>query len=129
MASRDEQRDRARRAVRAVMSQRGWNPTDLAKAAGIDMGTAGDFLSGARWPRQKNQGKIETALEWKAGTIAEIEAGADPPGSVPAPEQGGVLLSLPPEVLEGLSPTEREEVVAAARLTALQKAREIRGSQ
>lgn len=40
----------------------------------------------------------------------------------------GVLLDIPDEALVGLSQIERDEVVTAARLAALSKAREIRGN-
>lgn len=53
-----------------------------------------------------------------AGVDAHVGAGRD--------DAAGVMLDLPPEALQGLSPMEREELVAALRLRALEKAREIR---
>lgn len=51
------------------------------------------------------------------------------PGASVSPgrdDADGVLLDLPDEALQGLGEIEREEVIAAARLAALKKAREIR---
>ena len=48
-------------------------------------------------------------------------------GTVSTSDQdAGVLLSLPPEALEGLTPTEREEAISAAKATLLERVREIR---
>lgn len=138
------QNEEGRRIVRAnvssEMSTRGWNVVDLARAARIDVGTAGDFLNGSRWPQRATQNRIEEAVDWHLGTIYNWEHGL--PGSARpedyerlghhretvADEQQdvGVLLSMPPEALEGLGPAEREEVIAAARLSGLRAAREIR---
>lgn len=127
MAS-DEGRAAARRAVSGEMSRRGWNPGDLAREAGVDPGTVGDFLSGARWPKLRTFGRIEAALGWEPGSITAHADGAPPPSAVGDTGQDavGVALDLPAEALEGLTPIEREELVAALRLRALEKAREIR---
>lgn len=127
--------------VGSEMSERGWNIGDFARAAGIDLGTAGDFLNGTRWPQRATQRRIELALDWEPGTIFRWERNLPKgyrPGDfseeqleddetvTPADQDAGVLLSMPAEALEGLSPAEREEVIAAARLSALRTAREIR---
>jgi hypothetical protein len=123
----EDGRAAARRAVGAQMSERGWNPADLAKAAGIDPGTVGDFLSGARWPKQRTQGRIEKALDWAPGTLMAIATGAPAPAvGAGGQDPPGVLLDLPDEALEGLSAVERDEAITAARLALLAKAREIR---
>lgn len=117
------------------VASRQWNVVDLAKAAGIDVGTAGDFLNGTRWPQRATQTKIERALDWRPGSIARWEADLAPweplsredGETVSTDDQdAGVLASLPPEALEGLDPADRAEVIAAAKLSALEKAREIR---
>ena len=65
--------EEGRRIVRAnvasEMSKRGWNTADLARAAGIDLGTAGDFINGTRWPQIATQNKIEEVFEWSPGSI------------------------------------------------------------
>lgn len=62
----------ARRAVMRLMAERDWNPARLATEAGIDYGTAGDFLNGKRWPKVGTLGKIDRALGWTPGTLAAI---------------------------------------------------------
>lgn len=79
MAQTNNQR-RAADAVAARMAHLEWNNTQLVTATGADPGTVGDFLNGKRWPKLGTQGKIERALEWPAGTLRAIAAGA------PAPE-------------------------------------------
>lgn len=101
---------------------------ELARRADVDQGTVGDFLNGKRWPRSDTRGAIETALEWQAGAIGSLAEGQLPyVGPEVQDPDGGVLLDLPDEALAGLSDLEREEVLAAAKETALRKAREIRG--
>lgn len=72
------------------MADRGWNIADLATKAGVDPGTAGDFLSGKQWPKIGTQGKFERALGIQPGTLGRLargETGAsllDGPGKLPA---------------------------------------------
>lgn len=124
-------RDWVRQRVETELSNRGWNIADLAREAGTDPGTVGDFLGGSRWPQYATRSRIATALGWTPDSIALIERGAEPmPGTVGTSTQdAGVLLDMPPEALEGLGPAEREEVITAAKLSALEKAREIRRRQ
>jgi len=68
----------ARRAVEAEMGDRGWDIQRLSQEAGLDPGTVGDFLSGARWPRIPTRGSIERALGWQPGRLAEIADGVEP---------------------------------------------------
>lgn len=127
--------------ISSEMAQRGWNVSDLARIARIDVGTAGDILNGSRWPQRATQNKIEDAIGWARGTIYRWEkglpAGWDRHGDYPevqddsetvgaSTEDAGVLLDLPAEALDGLGPAEREEVITAAKLSALATAREIR---
>lgn len=116
-------------AVLAEMAGRSWTTMDLSRAAGIDPGTAGDFLAGKRQPKIGTLGKIDKALGWDAGELARItrEGGAPKKATVGAePHNEDVLLHLPAAALDGLSDMEREEVIARARAVALQAAREIR---
>lgn len=76
---RTEGRTRARLAVLAETAHRQWTNTELARRAEADIATISDFLSGERWPKSPTQGRIESALDWPAGTISAIAAGMDPP--------------------------------------------------
>lgn len=110
----------------------GWNISDLARNSGLDVGTVGDFISGQRWAQPATQNKLEQALGWAAGSIVLITRGGEPVTAVdvetvgPGDQDADVLASLPPEALEGLDAADRAEVIAAAKLSALEKAREIR---
>lgn len=111
------------------MTGRGWTNADLARAAGVDAGTVGDFLGGVRWPKGITKAKFAAALGWTPESLDRIERGDEPVSAetVSSSDQdAGVLLDMPPEALEGLGPAEREEVITAAKLSALAKAREIR---
>lgn len=118
--------ERIRQAVEAQMAARQWNINDLAIAAGVDPGTVSDLLNGLRNPRMATLAKIEQALGWPAGAILQIGVGEPVNLSVRPVSDGAVMLDLPPEALEGLGPAEREEIQAAAKATALERAREIR---
>jgi hypothetical protein len=123
-------RANARAKIAEAMADRGWNVSDLARAANIDVGTAGDLMNAIRWPQRATQNKIELALGWSPGSIGSYQRGEEPPPSSETvgtrTQDDGVLLSMPPEALEGLSPADREEVITAAKLSALQTARAIR---
>jgi lambda repressor-like predicted transcriptional regulator len=131
MAANDEGRDRARRRINEELAKIPMSPTDLSRKAGVDPDTVADFLSGRRWPQVGNRHKIAVALNWTPESIELIVGGGEPvvagAETVGADDQdAGVLASLPPEALEGLDAAERAEVIAAAKLSALQTAREIR---
>lgn len=85
MAQTDDQR-RASDAVASWLAARRLNPTWLVESAGVDPGTIGDFLNGARWPKLSTMGKIEAALGWEFGTIRRIGQGGEVP---PLPESVG----------------------------------------
>lgn len=78
-------RDVARREVRRAVESFGGRGK-FAEKAGIDPGTLGDFLDGARWAQPRTRTKIEKALGWPAGLIMDI---AD-----------GVLQEVPPPVFD-----------------------------
>lgn len=80
---REQGRTQARLAVAAEMAHRRWTNTELAKRSGVDINTIGDFLAGSRWPKSPTQGRLESALDWPAGTISAIAAG------MPTPPVGG----------------------------------------
>lgn len=119
----------ARREVELLLNGRGWNIADLGRATGVDLGTIGDFLNGKRWPQRSTQTKIEAALDLAPGTIAAWSRGEQPPESVPVSgeeQDAEVLLSLPADALDGLNASEREEAIAAAKATLLERIRDIR---
>lgn len=93
---------RAARAVAAWLSAHEFNQQWLVEKAGIDPGTAGDFLNEKRWPKHGTQGKIERALGWPSGTIHQIGQGAtfdsallDTETDVGADAEGGAYVEAP----------------------------------
>jgi hypothetical protein len=67
-------RDVARREARRAVEVR-WTRSAFASRAAIDPGTLGDFLDGKRWPQGGNRAKIERALGWPIGAIADMADG------------------------------------------------------
>lgn len=64
--------------VEQHLARLGWSQAELARKAGINSATVGDFLAGGRWPQRATRNKIESALGLPAGTLAEeTEEGAD----------------------------------------------------
>lgn len=137
--------DKARTAVATELRRRGVTPRQLAIQGGLSVDTVNDFLNGVRWPRSGSLGKIEAFLGWPPGRLDRLGAGDDvdvsdddggdssagPAGAGGAADASlsGVLLDIDPEVFSDLDPSERAEAVAAAKLTYLERAREIRRSR
>lgn len=128
-----EHEDSARAAVTTELRRRGVTPRQLALRAQLSTGTVNDFLNGVRWPRTGSLGKIEAFLGWPPGRLDEL---ADGVAADTAPEQDddaavltGVLLDIDPGAFADLDPAEQAEAVAAAKLTYLERAREIRRSR
>jgi hypothetical protein len=117
-------------ALNAEMAARRLTRSAFAKMLHMDPGTLGDLLDGKRRPKAPTQGKIETYFEWPAGTVAEVLAGRRGlPGTARvSPVEQAFARALLDLDLSDLPPAAQEEVITAARLTALQKAREIRKS-
>jgi lambda repressor-like predicted transcriptional regulator len=129
---RDAGRRRARDAVATELRRRGVTPRRLALQAGLSGDTVNDFLNGVRWPRSGSLGKIEAFLGWPPGHLDRVGAEqgtADEPVEPADSAVAGVLLDIDPAVFADLDPNERAEVVAAAKLTYLERAREIRRSR
>jgi transcriptional regulator with XRE-family HTH domain len=106
--------DRLGDLIRAARERRGLTQQELAHEVGVARETVGNWETGVSTPRNK-MGRLREVL------------GDDLSGIVGAPDQdAGVLLSLPPSALEGLSEAEREEITATAKASALERAREIR---
>lgn len=122
-------RESARQAVRDEMARKQMSRAELARRAGVDVATINDFLAGDRWPRLTTLGKIDAALGWELGTIDRISRGGDVNVSPVEQALAGVLLDVDPDAYGDLSPAERDEVVAAAKLTFLERARQIRRSR
>jgi hypothetical protein len=108
MAQTKNQR-RAADAVAARMAHLEWNNTQLVAATGVDPGTIGDFLNGKRWPKLGTQGKIESALDWRPGTLRSIAAGGPAPdpsagvgavGKNPDSQDDSLRLRRPPQVTD-----------------------------
>ena len=70
---------RAVEAVKTIVEARWPTVGAFAEVAGIDAGTAGDFLNGKRWPRAASRTKIEAAIGWGAGTIERVGNGGPLP--------------------------------------------------
>lgn len=71
----DPGRKQARLLVAGAMAEQQLSRSGLARKAGVDPGTLGDFLDGNRWPKAPTQGKVERAVGWEPGTIAAVAAG------------------------------------------------------
>lgn len=100
--------------IRVARERLGMTQAELGQAVGVARETVGNWELGLTSPRNK-LGKLRDVL------------GPQLDGIVGDPAQdAGVLLDMPPEALEGLGPADREEVLTAAKLSALAKAREIR---
>lgn len=108
----------AERVVQERMERLGLTNAELARMAGVDAGTIGDFIQGRRWPLPSTRLALEVALELKPGTLAAVarEAGANTP-------EEGVLLDID---LDDLNEQQRAEVIATAQAAALERARHIR---
>lgn len=77
---------------------------------------------------QSTRALVEQIYGLAPGNFAELLQGLPPRYVGGDDDDAEVLMDLPEEALRGLSAIEQEEVRAAARLAALAKAREIRGS-
>ncbi len=67
-------RELARRAVRRQVASEG--RLAFAKRAGVDPGTLAHFLDGTRWPQLRTLSKIESAIGWTPGYIADLAEGS-----------------------------------------------------
>jgi transcriptional regulator with XRE-family HTH domain len=130
-------RDRVRQFVRAQMAARTPPMTNgaLARKAGINRDTIGDFLGGRSWPQPSRLAAIEAALDLEAGSLDRVFNGQEPQAKLTRSAENGPVTTASPALVvtfsaaavSDLSPTERDEVEAAARAAALRRIREIRG--
>ena len=116
----------AHRAIWQAIDAAGLTIREISTTTGLDYGTVADFLNGKRRPRRTSVRLIEEAIPgWEPGRFQAILDGAD---QDPAHESdsSGVLLSVPPEAVEGFTPIELEELISDAKAHALARAAEIR---
>jgi transcriptional regulator with XRE-family HTH domain len=115
---------RARAAVQQTMGTRGFSNASLAREAGIDQGTVGEFLNGRRWPRADKLAAIEKALGLEVGAITRIAgdgeasaAGAWAPRTAPPTPEVGVQAAerLRHQLHPGLRRFTDDELVAEIR--------------
>jgi transcriptional regulator with XRE-family HTH domain len=138
VAGEEDGREAVRRYVRARMADVRPPITReaLGRRAGISRDTVGDFLTGRTWPQPAKLDAIEQALGIEPGTLAGIEVGDTPDDQITQTAQSAadqsrmdqMVVTFTPDALRDLSPTEREEVEAAAKIAALRAIREIKGS-
>lgn len=105
------------RRIAHARNLKGLTQAQLAELVGVSKGSVRNWETGGKAPRDALP-RLEQALDVDLGSGAYV--GPEPD------DADGVMLDLPDDALAGLSDVEREEVVAAARLAALKKAREIR---
>lgn len=67
-----------RKHIRAERKARGWNQTDLARAAGIRSKTTIVDLEAGRKLSEGNEGAVERALGWRIGSLDRIRNGGEP---------------------------------------------------
>lgn len=126
-----EGREAARSAVLYELAKRDLSPRTFAREASIAPGTALDFIKGTRWPIGQTLRKIEDYLGWSEGDLDLMAAGLIPAPVAPtaAPviaDADGVLLDVGREEFGDLTDQEFSEAITAAKLTLLERAREIR---
>lgn len=123
-------RDTARDTVRERLATLKLDPNALARAADVDADTVNDFLEGRRWSRLSTLAKFDEALGWPPGAIDRISRGGDTPRVSTVEERlSGVLLDLAGDAYDDLTPPEQAEAVAAAKMSFLERARQIRRSR
>lgn len=128
-----EGREAAREAVRRRLGELGWSVVRLAEEAAVSYNAVNEFLAGRReWPRSETRLALERALSWSPGALERIAVTSEveitrSSDSVPDRARSvHVLLDLPPEVVEGMTPAERAEAEAAAVASYLERVRIMR---
>lgn len=120
-----DNKQRARAAVRTRMAEKQMNNSDLTRMTHLDSGTVDDFLADVRWPRPATLAKLEAALQWPAGTLADIANGGEPPDVGAEGEDRRVIIDVDPETYSDLDTAELAEAVATAKATFLKVVRQI----
>ena len=83
---------RAGTAVAARRQELGISQRELARRRAITAPALIAFEKGRAWPRERTRHTLEELLQWPAGTIAGIRAGAPPPQAAPGPSASEVAL-------------------------------------
>jgi transcriptional regulator with XRE-family HTH domain len=84
---------RAGAAVAARRQELGISQRELARRKIITAPALSAFERGRSWPRERTRHTLEELLQWPAGTIARVRAGAPPPDSTtPQSENGDASL-------------------------------------
>ncbi|ACZ29635.1 hypothetical protein Xcel_0596 [Xylanimonas cellulosilytica DSM 15894] len=122
-------RDRARVAVAAAITQRGKSPTAAAGEMGIDQMTLLGFVNGDRWPRAQKRTAIEQWLGWAPGAIDDIVRGAPSPDDSATVTAGRVHLDVRAGDYTDLAPAELNEAVTVATASFLERVRQIRAAR
>lgn len=63
------------------MGQLGLTQLQLAERAQVDVTTVSTFFNGHHWPQARTRAKLEAALGWPVGTLADLAAGGQVPGA------------------------------------------------
>jgi transcriptional regulator with XRE-family HTH domain len=91
---------RAGTAVAARREELGISQRELARRKIITAPALIAFEKGRAWPRERTRHTLEELLQWPAGTIAQIRAGAPPPAAVPGAPTADAEVSLVADALE-----------------------------
>lgn len=98
--------DGRRRAALAVAARRGeleWTQQQLADEAHVDVKTIGNLESRGRWPNARNRARIERALGWTLGRLAQIALSPEPVRDpITAKLRAEIVAELGPEAAEGV---------------------------
>src|SRR6202022_5019374 len=73
-------------ACAARREELGISQRELARRRAITAPALIAFEKGRAWPRERTRHTLEELLQWPAGTIARIRAGAPPPQVAPGPQ-------------------------------------------
>jgi ribosome-binding protein aMBF1 (putative translation factor) len=91
---------RAGIAVAARRGELGISQRELARRKIITAPALIAFEKGRAWPRERTRHTLEELLQWPAGTIARIRAGAPPPDAAPGGPIAEGEVSLVADALE-----------------------------
>jgi transcriptional regulator with XRE-family HTH domain len=91
---------RAGTAVAARREELGISQRELARRKIITAPALIAFEKGRAWPRERTRHTLEELLQWPAGTIARIRAGAQPPDAAPSAPTADGEVSLVADALE-----------------------------
>lgn len=80
---------RARATAEKAMATLGLSAAALAREAGVDPSTVGDFVGGRRWPRREKLAAMERVLMLAPGTLTTISEGGGSGGAPRRRERTG----------------------------------------